>query len=295
MRHSSRRPDSLDPDGGRPQATNDTLTLRIISGLALSAAALVLTYLGPLTFAVLTTGFVAVMAWEWNRLVCAKDIDAAWFLQVTITALASGLAATGWPLYALAAVIGGTCAVFTLRLVSFGPSLSWWSATGVYYAGLPAIALVWIRADPGYGWHAILFIFIAVWTTDTAAYIFGRMIGGPLLAPVISPKKTWAGFAGGILSAAAAGSAVLVGIAGAQSWASVIALSVAVSLVTQVGDLGESWVKRVFGRKDTSSIIPGHGGVLDRVDGLVLAALTCAALALVRMPEMPGYALVVWR
>ena len=270
------------------------LALRILSGLALSVAALGLTYAGPLAFAVLVTAFVAVMAWEWGRLVSSSGLDAAWMMQVVTTGFATWLAAIEYAAISVLAVALGTVVAFLLRRVHLSYAVAWWSATGVFYAGLPAVALVWIRADPEFGWFAILFIFLTVWTTDSAAYIFGKMIGGALLAPQISPKKTWAGFAGGLICGTLLGATILVGLAGARNLLAVILLSAAVSFVAQAGDLGESSIKRFFGRKDASGIIPGHGGVLDRVDGLVFAALTCALIAMVRAPEAPAYALVVW-
>jgi len=284
-----------DPDDDAiARMIGSNLALRTMSGVALAAAALGLTYAGPLPFAFLVTAFVAVMAWEWGRLVSSSGLDAAWAIHLATTALATWLAATDCPSCAVLAVGVGTLAVFLLRRARLEKLESWWSATGVFYAGLPAVALVWIRSDAEFGWYAILFVFVTVWTTDTAAYIFGRMIGGALLAPRISPKKTWAGFAGGLICATLLGSAVLIGFAGARDWLAVIALSAVVSLVAQGGDLGESSIKRLFGRKDSSGLIPGHGGVLDRVDGLVFAALACAIIALVRASETPGYALVVW-
>ena len=294
MRQSPRRTKPATPRDNKSLLSGNKLSLRIISGVALAAGALALTYAGPLPFALMVTAFVAVMAWEWGRLVCSSGIDAAWAIQVVATGGGALLAVWDCPACGLLAIIAGTFAVFVLRRVDMGTAQAWWAATGVYYVGLPSIALVWIRSDPEFGWVAVLFIFITVWTTDTAAYIFGKSIGGPLLAPDISPKKTWAGFAGGLICATVLGSAVLIGVAGAQAWWAVIALSAAVSVVSQAGDLGESSLKRLFGRKDSSGIIPGHGGVLDRVDGLVFAALTCAILALLRAPDAPGYALVVW-
>ncbi len=294
MRQSPRRTKPAVPRDEKSLIPGKKLSLRIISGVALAAGALALTYAGPLPFALMVTAFVAVMAWEWGRLVCSSGIDAAWAIQVVATGAGALLAVWDCPACGLLAIIAGTLAVFVLRRVDMGTAQSWWAATGVYYVGLPSIALVWIRSDSEFGWVAVLFIFITVWTTDTAAYIFGKSIGGPLLAPDISPKKTWAGFAGGLICATALGSAVLIGVAGAQAWSAVVALSAAVSLVSQAGDLGESSLKRLFGRKDSSGIIPGHGGVLDRVDGLVFAALTCAVVALLRSPDAPGYALVVW-
>ena len=172
---------------------------------------------------------------------------------------------------------------------------AWWSAAGVYYAGFPAVALIWIRGDPAYGWLAILYLFVIVWTTDSAAYLFGRWIGGPKLAPRISPKKTWSGLIGGALSAGLAGLVFALGRRWARSAPSLALLAIVLALISQLGDLGESAVKRVFGMKDTSGLIPGHGGVLDRIDGLLFAALRGRPARLESsIPANPGRALLLW-
>ena len=143
----------------------------------------------------------------------------------------------------------GTAVVFFIRSLKDERPQAWWSAAGVYYAGFPAIALIWIRSDAAYGWLAILYLFAIVWTTDSAAYLFGRWIGGPKLAPRISPKKTWAGLIGGALSAGIAG-LVFAQVAGREfsGWLGVLAIGLA--LMAQLGDLGESAMKRLFGIKD---------------------------------------------
>ena len=127
-----------------------------------------------------------------------------------------------------------------------------------------------------------------VWATDIGAYAFGRLIGGPKLAPRFSPKKTWAGLIGGMLSAAGVG-------AGIAAWAGLAVvgfglLSAGLAVMSQAGDLFESWVKRRFNVKDSSNIIPGHGGVLDRVDGVLPVAVVVAVLALVQ-----GGGILTWR
>ncbi len=187
----------------------------------------------------------------------------------------------------------GTAAVFFIRSLKDERPQAWWSAAGVYYAGFPAIALIWIRSDAAYGWLAILYLFAIVWTTDSAAYLFGRWIGGPKLAPRISPKKTWAGLIGGALSAGIAG-LVFAQVAGREfsGWLGVLAIGLA--LMAQLGDLGESAMKRLFGIKDSSGLIPGHGGVLDRIDGLIFAAIAAALLAWAIDPANPGRALLLW-
>lgn len=267
--------------------------LRVNSALVLVAVALGLTYASPHAFAVLITVFIAAMAWEWGRLVRGKGFDAVFGVQLAATAIASWTTVNGCPGCALVIVMVGTAAVFLIRAQSEGVREAWWSAAGVYYAGFPAIALIWIRGDAAYGWLAILYIFAIVWTTDTAAYVFGRLIGGPKLAPRISPKKTWSGFVGGALSAALVG-AVFALWMGETSVIKLALLSVALAVASQAGDLGESAMKRVFGTKDTSGLIPGHGGVLDRIDGLIFVAFAAALVAWAIDPAQPGRALLVW-
>jgi phosphatidate cytidylyltransferase len=267
--------------------------LRVNSALVLVAVALALTYASPHAFAVLITVFIAAMAWEWGRLVRGKGFDAVFGVQFAATAIASWTTVNGYPGSAIFIVIGGGAAVFLIRAWSDGVSEAWWSAAGVYYAGFPAVALIWIRGDAAYGWLAILYIFAIVWTTDTTAYVFGRMIGGPKLAPRISPKKTWSGFLGGALSAALVGAIFALSM-GETSMIKLALLSVALAVASQAGDLGESAMKRVFGTKDTSGLIPGHGGVLDRIDGLIFVAIAAALVGWAIDPAQPGRALLVW-
>lgn len=147
-----------------------------------------------------------------------------------------------------------------------------WLAFGLAYIGAPCWALLYLRSDPALGLETVFWLLAVVWSADTGAFLFGRLIGGPKLAPRISPNKTWSGFIGGI------GSAGLVGAAAAlvlqKDGALILAgWSVTIGAISQAGDLAESWVKRHFRVKDTSTIIPGHGGLFDRVDGLLVAAV----------------------
>jgi len=155
-----------------------------------------------------------------------------------------------------------------------------WRLVGALYIGLPCWALLSLRADPVAGRDTLFWVLAEGWAADTGAYTFGRLIGGPKLAPVISPNKTWAGLAGGISMAAivGVGAALLLDQTAVLTLAGLSAL---IGAVSQGGDLIESWVKRHFGVKDTGSIIPGHGGLLDRVDGLLTAAVGVAILSAV--------------
>jgi phosphatidate cytidylyltransferase len=152
-------------------------------------------------------------------------------------------------------------------------------AAGVFYVGLALVSLLWLRAGGLGGRMTVLFLLLVIWATDVGAYLFGRWIGGPKLAPVISPGKTWSGTAGGVLVAAAMGAGL--GLAmGQGGWRAAGWLALVISVAAQLGDLGESAVKRRCGVKDSGRLIPGHGGLLDRVDSLMLAAPVMAALGL---------------
>lgn len=276
-----------------PGASRPEWVLRIISAVVLATAALGLGYASPHAFAVLITIFITAMAWEWGRLVRGNGLDPVCGAQFAATAAAAWLTVENCLPCAFGALLAGMGAVFVLRLMDETTPRTRWSAAGVLYAGLPAIALIWIRCDTQLGWLAILYIFLIVWTTDTAAYLFGRTIGGPKLAPRISPKKTWAGFLGGTLSAAGAGALFGLWIGGTDL-AKLGLLSFGFACVAQFGDLGESALKRSFGIKDSSQLIPGHGGVLDRIDGLVFVAIAAAIMAWAIDAAQPGRAILVW-
>lgn len=153
-----------------------------------------------------------------------------------------------------------------------------WVGAGIPYIVLPSLALLWLRHDPEHGRWLVLWLLATVWAADTGAYIAGRAIGGPKLAPAISPNKTWAGLAGGIAAALLVG--VLAGQETGLGGGRFAAESALVGLTSQGGDLLESWVKRRVGVKDASGLIPGHGGLFDRVDGLLAAAVAVASVGL---------------
>jgi phosphatidate cytidylyltransferase len=152
--------------------------------------------------------------------------------------------------------------------------------------------LVWLRSDEAYGAIALVYLFAVAWTTDTASYVAGTLVGGPKLAPRISPRKTWSGFIIGALVPALMGYAFALVLGGTGPFR-LAAVSVVLALACQAGDLFESAVKRRFGAKDMSQLIPGHGGLLDRIDGLLAAAVLASLIAL-RDPAAPGRALLIW-
>lgn len=175
-----------------------------------------------------------------------------------------------------------------------GPPGAGWIALGVVYAGVLLLAPILLRRDPAFGFVAIVFVFAIVWATDIVAYFTGRALGGPKLWPAVSPKKTWSGATGGTLGGVAAGVLVvkLFGLAVAPM---LVLVALGLSVVAQAGDLLESAIKRHFGAKDASHLIPGHGGLMDRLDGFLTAAAAAVMVGLLRGGlEGPARGLLVW-
>lgn len=265
------------------------LTLRLAASLVLVPLALAAAWAGSWVYAGLVAIGAAIVLDEWLA-VCGKPAGAG--LRALIVAAMGALAyvsLAGAPLWAIAVL-----AALALAVAAWHRGLSGWILPGVLYAGLPAMALLVLRNDPEYGLAATLWLFATVWATDSAAYASGRLIGGPKLWPAVSPHKTWAGLAGGLVAAALVGAVAARFIAGA-SVAALILIGVGVSLVAQAGDFFESSFKRHFGVKDSGRIIPGHGGLMDRVDGLTAAALAAATIGVVRAgADMAGAGLLLW-
>jgi len=156
-------------------------------------------------------------------------------------------------------------------------SLRLWGGLGIPYLAWSALAMIYLRNIPDLGVGLIVYLMLVVWATDIGAYFAGRLIGGPKLLPLISPKKTWAGLIGGMVFAGVVGYCVALGVAESRSLAAAV-VAMVMAVVAQAGDFFESYVKRRAGAKDSGTIIPGHGGVLDRVDGLLFAAVFLALL-----------------
>jgi phosphatidate cytidylyltransferase len=272
--------------GGMPWLSSN-LKLRIISGAVLAAVAFALTYAGALPFALLVLVCALVISWEWGRLVRGTTFDLGFFVHAGAVTAAIVLAAAGYAALALAVL---AIAAITLipPYVGRGARLS---ALGVFYVGLPAVALLWLRSDEPFGFTAVLFVFLVVWSSDTAAYAAGRSIGGPKLWPRVSPNKTWAGLIGALAAGAAAG-AVFALLEPEADVVRLILLGVGLALVAQAGDLAESALKRLFNLKDASDLIPGHGGFMDRMDSVIAAAVAAALLALAIDAHAPARALL---
>ena len=183
----------------------------------------------------------------------------------------------GWP-FALFWAAAAVAVLWEWLALVKGPL---WMVAGFGYAGIMLAAPAILRADAGLGLLAILLLFAIVWTTDILGYFAGRAFGGPKLWPAISPKKTWSGAIAGTLGAAIV-AVVVTHLFGASNGGTVAAVALLLSVVAQLGDLLESWIKRKFGAKDASHLIPGHGGLMDRLDGFWAAALIGCLIGVLR-------------
>ncbi|MBF0248692.1 MAG: phosphatidate cytidylyltransferase [Alphaproteobacteria bacterium] len=181
----------------------------------------------------------------------------------------AAIAVGGWVYLGLLSVLGVLLVLEWTKMVQGRLA---WVAFGAVYVAASCAALWVLRQDQAWGLTVLFWLVAVVWGADTGGYVFGKSIGGPKLAPAISPNKTWSGFLGGTALSAVGGWAVVFVMADGAGLG-VAVFSAATGVVSQVGDLFESWVKRRFGVKDSGAIIPGHGGVFDRVDGLVAAAI----------------------
>jgi phosphatidate cytidylyltransferase len=262
--------------------------VRLLSGLAMTAVVALFTFSGPTAFAVLTVAVTLVVTWEWTRLVHGPEAGLLMVVQLGAVAAAGLLAASISPGLGLLALCIG--AILALLLSLDRNSLL--AALGVFYAGLPAVSLIWLRSDYPFGLRAVIFLILIVATADTAAFLAGRLLQGPLLWPRVSPKKTWSGLLGALVASAVVGALFWVVVPGGSPLR-LAAAGALLAAVAQAGDLAESALKRRFGAKDTGALLPGHGGVMDRVDGLVAAAASVGLAAIVIDMHSPASALLL--
>jgi phosphatidate cytidylyltransferase len=248
------------------------IATRVLSALVMAPVALAAIYLGSPVFDLFIVAAGMVMIWEWTRLTGHGHFGAAGAGLVVVIALNCLAVFAGWPVAVIPILIAGT--VITAGIANWeGNERPIWAGAGALYVGLPTAALMWLRGYSEDGLLIVVWLFVVVWATDIGAYIAGRIIGGPKLAPSISPNKTWAGLGGGVLLAAVMGS-LIAGLEGVINAAIPAVAGGLLAIVAQIGDLAESAIKRKFHAKDSSNIIPGHGGLLDRVDGVIAVAPT---------------------
>lgn len=275
--------------GPARQMTN--LQLRILSSIVMVAAVLGVSWIGGTAFRIFASLLAALVLYEW--FVMTRGAGGRRYRLAAAVALVVVMAGAvlGYPEQNLFALL------IVATLLAFAANArggqGHWGTAGLAYAGLSGLSLACLRGWDEPGLIAVMFLFVVVWATDICAYFVGRSLGGPKLAPAISPGKTQSGALGGAAGGVVAG--VLLGAyAGLTNLAVLALVAFVLSVVSQIGDLFESWVKRRHGVKDSGHIIPGHGGVMDRVDGLVAAAFALYAVgALMAGPDKPAHALFV--
>jgi phosphatidate cytidylyltransferase len=276
-------------DAATPSRSAELRT-RVLSALVLAPAALGLAWAGGWPFVALLAVAAVAMAFEMSALLPGDSMSGRVMLA-GFALIALLLTAAGGPFTALLAGAAGLTFAVAAGILRNAPL---WPALIAYpYLILPLVAMLWLRLDPEYGRIAIFWLLFAVWATDTFAYFAGRGIGGPKLAPRLSPKKTWAGLLGGMFGAAIVGAAAAIWL-NLGSPALLALVSAGIAVVAQAGDILESALKRGAGVKDSGKLIPGHGGILDRVDGLVTAAVAAALIALLHGSLSPGAGVLIW-
>lgn len=240
------------------------ISLRLISAAVLAAVALACAWIGGAAAGIAVAVAVIIVHAEWIRITGDRLVRGAAGIGTVIVVIALGALVAG---HMVTALIMAVIAIAFAALLSREP----WRPAGVAYAAVLGFGLLMLRLSPEHGLTAILFLFAVVWGTDSAAYFAGRAIGGPKLWPAVSPKKTWAGSIGGLVAGIVCG-LVVVAIAGLPVTLGAAVVAALVSIASEGGDLAESALKRHFGVKDSGNIIPGHGGLMDRVDGLIFGA-----------------------
>lgn len=268
------------------------LKRRVPSAIVLILLALGATWYGSFPFLLFWTVAALIVWYEWATVVRAEPRTTVIALGAIALAIAAVLLSLKMTLAACAVVaIGAAAGAFA---TNGSQEARIWSGSGLLYAAFVFIPAVLLREDAKFGFLAIIWLYAVVWLTDIAGYFCGRFIGGPKLAPVISPKKTWSGAIGGTVFGVVGGVMVAtLANAGVAFMSIVIALLV--SVFAQAGDIFESFVKRKFGKKDASGILPGHGGVMDRIDGFIAAALFALVIGLLhRGASAPATGLLQW-
>lgn len=253
------------------------LKTRILSAVLLAPPFVACIYFGSPWFELLFAGIAVLMGWEWSRITHGGRFTVSgWIMAGSL-----GLLVLSFLVSLTVGGIGilGLAAVALVIVNQKNADAAWWDVVGILYLGLTLFCLVLFFRENGWQWF--VWLLAIVWATDTGAYFAGRSIGGPKLAPRISPNKTWAGLGGGMILAGVAGWVMLLALGMGPGTVRFSLLPVlaapGLAVVAQLGDLFESYLKRRFGVKDSSRIIPGHGGLLDRFDGLLAVAPLAAA------------------
>jgi phosphatidate cytidylyltransferase len=284
------QPANEKPSGLPPVAGRSNLMLRIVSSLVLAPLAIAAAYFGGLVFFAFWAVAAFAVLWEWQTLVCADERNPVLAIGAVALAGSGLLIMLGRPGIAIALIALGC---FGAAALASNIRRMWCMAGVVYAAGL-LVAPVLLRRDASFGFAAILFLFVIVWLTDITAYFVGRAVGGPKLMPRVSPNKTWSGAIAGTV-ASMIGGVIVASQFDIGGLAATAVVAFVLSIVSQVGDLAESAVKRRFNAKDASQLIPGHGGLMDRLDGFVAAAVAGILIGTAHGGfDAPARGLMVW-
>lgn len=251
---------------------SSNIFMRTISALVLAPVVLAAVYFGGVAFSVLVMVAACLMFYEWDKM---WNLSGRFYVVLSSAIVCLSLYLAMQRIYEDSAEIVFLGLLILLLGFAKSQNNSIWQPIGILYIFLPCFSLIWLRNEAGL--ELTLWLLVCVWATDIGAYIAGKIIGGPKIAPSISPSKTWAGLVGGIVSSVGA-TALLLHYSYAPINTAPLVLASLVTVVAQAGDFFESWMKRKSGVKDSGSIIPGHGGILDRVDGLLAASVFIAAL-----------------
>ena len=273
------------PAGTKPAPSN--LLMRVLAALVLAPLTLALAYAGGWLWALLVTLVSIGLFAEWLMVVGAGSTALTGAGTIVIAMMGLCVAAGALKTALIVGCVGGAI----VTLIARGKFI--WAATGFAYASAALLASILVRKDIVNGFSALMFVLLVVWATDIGGYFAGRSIGGPKLWPRVSPKKTWAGALGSVVaSLVVAGGFAAAGFGKAVP---LLVLGAVLTVVSQAGDLFESGVKRRFGVKDSSHLIPGHGGLLDRLDGFVAAILVAWIIGFLRHGvHSAGSGLMVW-
>lgn len=244
-----------------------TFLVRVLSALVLAPLAVLAVYLGGWIFCALIILAGLLMLWEWQGITERKSSGLLLAVAAATLILCAVLVKQSYPVAAVSAagagllVVGVTACLLRRRVI--------WPVLGLLYVLVPCLSVLWIRAFPEIGFAICIWMFTIVWATDIGGYIVGASVGGPKLMPRISPKKTWSGLLGGIVMAGTVSAVIGLWFDFAITAKGLFVIAGGLAVVAQAGDLVESALKRHFGVKDSGHLIPGHGGIMDRVDGLV--------------------------
>lgn len=255
-------------------AAKGELLVRFLSAAVLAPVALAAVIIGGIPLALLVSLVAAIAFWEWTAIGRADEPRLARIVGgASLVVGLLGLAAFGTTWIGLTGAVAVLAVLAGLTQPAFR-----WMGLGLAYVAVPCAGFLVLRQAEPFGLVAVLFLIVVVWATDIAAYLGGRLLGGPKLWPAVSPKKTWSGALTGLTAGAIAG-ALTVEVGDAAGFVQGLAIAVPLSIAAQAGDLFESAMKRRFGVKDSGKVIPGHGGVLDRVDGLFGASVVAWLIA----------------